>query len=94
MTKIAAIALMLALPGCAQTRETAEWLASDKARTAVANFKAAAAAIDCGFTAPGAALSHEIARALEAGQAKIDRAGRVRAASAALCDALGGPGDR
>ena len=35
-----------------------------------------------------------IARALEAGQATIDRAGRVRAASATLCDALGGPGDR
>ena len=93
MARIAAIALMLTLAGCAQTREAAEWLASDKARTAAANLKAAAAAIDCGLVAPSAALSQEIARALEAGQATIDRAGRVRAASAALCDALGGAGD-
>ena len=90
MIKIVLLACALALGGCAQTREAAEWLASDKAQKAAANLKGLAAAIDCGLVVPGAALSREIARAVDAGQAAVDRAGRVYAASAAVCAALGG----
>lgn len=90
MTRIAVLAVALALAGCAQTREAAEWLASDKAQKAAANLKGLAAAIDCGLVVPGAALSQELARAVDARQAAIDKAGRVHAASAAVCAALGG----
>ena len=90
MRKIVAIALALALAGCAQGQQAAEWLASDRAQKAAANLKGLAAAIDCGLVVPGAALSQEIVRAVDAGQAAVDRAGRVYATSAALCAALGG----
>ena len=91
MLKIALLACAMALCGCGQTREAAEWLASDKAQKAAANLKGLAVAIDCGLVLPGAALSQEIARAVDARQAAVDRAGRVYATSAALCAALDGP---
>lgn len=90
MKKIAAMWLALALAGCAQTQQAADWLASDRAQKAAANFKALAAAIDCGFVVSGAALSKEIAAIVDAGRAAIDRTGKVYAVSAAVCDALGG----
>lgn len=90
MKTIAALAIALALAGCAQAQQAADWLASDKARKAAANLTAAAAAFDCGLVAPGAALSREIARLVEAGEAAVDRAGKVHAVSAAVCGALGG----
>ena len=90
MKKLTALALALALAGCAQTQQAADWLASDKAQKAAANLKTIAAAIDCGLVVSGAALSKEIAGIVEAGQAAIDRTGKVYAVSAAICEALGG----
>jgi len=90
MRKIVAIALALALAGCAQGQQAAEWLASDRAQKAAANLKTLAVAIDCGVVVSGAALSKDIAAIVEAGQAAIDRAGKVHAVSMAVCDALGG----
>ncbi len=90
MTKLAAVWLALALTGCARTQQAADWLPSDKARTAAANLGHIAATIDCGLVVPGAALSTGIARIVDAGRAAIDRAGKVHAVSAAICEALGG----
>lgn len=90
MKMIEALAIALALAGCAQTQRAADWLASDRAQKAAANLKTAAAALDCGLVAPGAALSREIARLVEAGEAAVDRAGKVDTVSAAVCEALGG----
>lgn len=90
MIKVATVALALTLAACAQTREAADWLASDKAREAAANLKTIAAAIDCGLVVSGAALSTEVARIVDAGEAAIDGAGKVHAVSAAVCEALGG----
>ncbi len=90
MKILAAFTLALALAGCAQMRTTVDWLASDKTQKAAANLKAAAAAIDCGLVVPGAALSEQIARLVETGEAAVDRTGKVRAVSAAICEALGG----
>ncbi|HMN71808.1 MAG TPA: hypothetical protein PKA55_08055 [Rhodoblastus sp.] len=94
MKTLFAIALALALAGCARTQQAADWLASDKAQKAFANLRTAAAAIDCGLVVSGATLSREIAQLIDAGRATVDRAGKVRAVSAAVCAALGGaPGD-
>lgn len=90
MVRIAAVALALALAACAQTQQAADWLASDKAQKAAENLKTIAAVIDCGLAVSGAALSKEIARIVNAGEAAIDRTGKVYAVSAAVCDALGG----
>lgn len=90
MKKFAALSLALALAGCAQTQQAADWLASDRAQKAAGNLKTLAAAIDCGLVVSGAALSQEIARLVDAGQAVIDRTGKVRAVSIAICAALGG----
>lgn len=87
---IPALAIALALAGCAQTQHAADWLASHRAQKAAANLKAAAAALDCGLIAPGAALSREIAGLVKAGEATVDRAGKAHAVSAAICEALGG----
>ena len=95
MKKIAAMWLALALAGCAQTQQAADWLASDRAQKAAANLKNLAAAIDCGLVVSGAALSKEIAAIVDAGQATIDRTGKLYAVSAAVCGALeGGPAPR
>jgi len=90
MKTFAALSLAIALAGCAQTRQAADWLASDRAQKAAANLKTVAAAIDCGLVVSGATLSQDIARIVEAGQAVVDRAGKVRAVSSAVCQALGG----
>lgn len=90
MKKLAAMSLALALAGCAQTQQAADWLASDRAQKAAGNLRNIAAAIDCGLVVSGAALSQEIARLVDAGQAAIDRAGKVHAVSIAICEALGG----
>ena len=89
MIKIAVFALALALAGCAQTRQAAEWLSSDKAQKAAANLKSLATAIDCGLVVSGAALSKDIARVVDAGQAAIDRVGKVYAMSSAVCEGAG-----
>jgi len=91
MKKCLAIALALTLAGCAQSQQAVDWLASDKAQKAAVNLKGLTVAIDCGLVVPGAALSQEIARAVDARQAAVDRAGRIYATSAELCAALGGP---
>ncbi|MFT4097191.1 MAG: hypothetical protein QM651_08690 [Rhodoblastus sp.] len=87
-------ALALALAGCVQAQQAADWLASDKAQKVAANLETAAAAFDCGIVVSGAALSLEIARMVDAGHAAIDRAGKVHAVSTAVCAALGGPQPR
>ena len=86
----AALMLALALAGCAQTRQAADWLASDKAQKAAANLRAAAVALDCGLVVSGAALSRQIANLVDAGEAAVDKAGKVYAVSNAVCEALGG----
>ena len=90
MKKLAAMSLALGLAGCVPTQQAADWLASDRAQKAAANLKTLAVAIDCGVVVSGAALSKDIAAIVEAGQAAIDRAGKVHAVSMAVCDALGG----
>jgi len=90
MKKLAAMSLALALAGCAQTQQAADWLASDRAQKAAANLKALAVAIDCGLVVSGAAVSQEIARVVDAGRAAIDRTGKVYAVSLAVCEVLGG----
>ena len=90
MMKFSALSLALSLAACAQAQQAADWLASDKAQKAAANLKTVAAAIDCGLVVSGAALSKDIARIVDAGEAAIDRTGKVYAVSAAVCDALGG----
>lgn len=89
MKKIAAMWFALALAGCAQTQQAADWLASDRAQKAAGNLRSLAAAIDCGLVVSGAALSKDIAAIVDAGQAAIDRTGKVHAVSVAVCDALG-----
>ncbi|MFV0279229.1 MAG: hypothetical protein ACK5JM_00545 [Rhodoblastus sp.] len=90
MKYLFAIAFALTFAGCAATRQAADWLASDKAQKAAINLKTLANAVDCGLVLPAAALSREIARAVEAGQASLDTTGKVHAVSAAICDSLGG----
>ena len=93
MIKIAAVAVALTLAACAQTQQAADWLASDKAQKAAANLKTIAAAIDCGLVVSSAALSKQIAQIVDAGEAAIDRTGKVHAVSAAVCEVLdGAPG--
>ena len=67
--------------------------AHEKAQKAAANLKTIAAAIDCGLVVSSAALSKQIAQIVDAGEAAIDRTGKVHAVSAAVCEALdGAPG--
>jgi hypothetical protein len=88
MKRILVCVGLLALAGCASLQKAADWLADPRTAQAAANLRTLASAVDCGLVAPGAALARDIAEAVEAGQATVDRAGKVHAVSAAICAAL------
>lgn len=88
MKRILVFASALALAGCSALQKASDWLADPKTAQAAINLRTLASAVDCGLVAPGAVLARAIAEAVEAGQATVDRVGKVHAASAAVCAAL------